>query len=128
MKAKNQENLKALIKLMKELPVDQLKMEHWECGTAACVGGWVARMPEFKAMGGKSSATGVPVIPSSDYAGLGWGAVAAFLGIEPSEAKNLCCCDYNYELEDDIWMARQHILFSEVKPSDVVEVLEQWLE
>lgn len=124
MKAKNQENLKALIKLMKEIPDDQLDMREWTCGTAACIGGWIGWMPEFKQSGGKRDVQGVPVYfnKNGGFESAGSQAVARFLGIDSRVAADLCLRD------GEDWPINPNILFSEVKPSDVVEVLEQWLE
>lgn len=130
MKATNQDNLKALIKLMKELPNDQLDMQDWTCGTAACVGGWVAQMPEFHAIGGKRCFNGSPEIHDLMSPAVCWGsgAVARFIGVSRRDAADLCHGRYSEELDDDVWCIRPDIPFTEVKPSDVVEVLEQWLD
>lgn len=129
MKATNQDNLKALIKLMKELPNKKLKMDRWNCGTAACIGGWVATLPEFQAMGGEAIKSGCPVFIDSRSSFItGGNAVAAFLGIDRKVGIDLCHGRYSEEMDDDVWSIRPDIPFTEVKPSDVVEVLEQWLD
>lgn len=91
-----------------------------DCGTAACLAGWIAVSAEFRADGGYSGGFGAPMISLLGKSLRGVDAVQYWLDIEPEEADALCMpysyCDH-HGLEEN-----------EVRPRHVIEYLEELLD
>lgn len=149
MKAKNQKNLKALIKVIKNLPNKRMDMRYTvcsHCGTSSpgkSIDQYISDMPEFLAMGGESDYEGYPVLKidsreetdsSASAIFLGGdkdtdsSALAVFLGIDKEVAFKLCTKTVDERGNGWVWRIRPDIPYDNVTRSDVVKVLKQWLE
>lgn len=147
--------VKKTIDIMKRIPPEKFNIEDWrtldgvpwrtrfilerksrkdfdeqsllaKCGTAACLAGWIAVSPEFKADGGFSNQrTGAPMFPNG-YEDIfaptpvvriekGIEAVASWLGIDKDVAEYLC-------------MPERYPPGLTVQPNHVIERLEELLD
>lgn len=87
------------------------------CGTAACFAGWVAVSPEFQEMGGSvDPLSGKPRMGGRS----GWEAIALWLGISDTEARELCGLGLYHLVYGDVDI-------KDVQAGDVVIVLERLL-
>lgn len=133
----NKENVQKAIAILDRVPKDKLDMTHWQarnglipykkaltnekgllsdCGTTACLAGWVAVSPEFQESGGSADKRdGRPVIEAESGEVLeDIDAIAYWFGIDTDSASVLCY--------------RNHYDVSPVESKHVIERLKRLLE
>ena len=59
------ENTKAALAEWQKVPVENVSLRDWRCGTLACFGGHLPTFDHFHALGVRASSCGAPWVPAS---------------------------------------------------------------
>lgn len=134
----NEMNVRRAIKVMEDVPDDEFDMRDWfrrnECGTVACFAGHLALSPDIpEIVALRDEHTRVLARPAyngkSIYGAL---AVAAFLGINGEDSRDICGLNTTHHISDNGMLIRapfyDNKVITDITTKDVIEKLKQMLE